>query len=381
MRALELTQRFPPALGGVENHVWHLAEGLRERGVDVEVFTTDLEKDIPVHRLSHPTDSFSYPVRRFTTVKIADLPHALGNVAPAMMSRVLMGHWDVVHAHAYGYFPTFAGALGKVLDRSAFVVTPHSDPGRPTAGKRAFDRIVPVATLRRADRVIALTETERRYLEHLGVAPERIAVIPNGVDTSEFAGLLPRSPDGDPVTVLFAGRCYPEQKGLEVLMKAFASLRDVPGVTLRVVGEDWGGYDTVRTLSRTLGLQERVTLVGKVDRATLLGEFQRADVFVLPSLFDSFPIAVLEAMAAGLPVVATRVGGVPDVVEDGRTGLLVPPGDSAALADGLRRLVREPATRRSMGQRGQERSRSYSWSEILTRIKGVYDEAIAARAS
>lgn len=381
MRALELTQRYPPALGGVENHVWHLAEGLRQRGVDVEVFTTDLEKDIPIQRLSRPVGSFAYPVHRFTAVKVADLPHALGNVAPAMLSRVLMGHWDVIHAHAYGYFPTFAGAVGKLLDRSALVITPHSDPGRPSPEKRAFDRIVPLATLRRADRVIALTESERRYLVRLGVARDRIAVIPNGVDTTEFASFAPRSSGDGQVRLLFAGRCYPEQKGLAVLMKALASLRDVPGLSLRVVGEDWGGHSVVRSFARTLGLEDRVVLVGRVDRASLLEEFRRADVFVLPSLFDSFPIAILEAMAAALPVVATRVGGVPDVVEDGQSGLLVPPGEPAALAEGLRLLAREPGTRRAMGRRGQERARSFSWDDILTRIEGVYHEAIAERAS
>lgn len=381
MKALELTQRFPPALGGVENHVWHLAEGLRKRGVDVEVFTTDLQKDIPLERLPRGDPMFPFPVHRFTAVRIADLPHALGNVAPAMLSGVLSGHWDVLHAHAYGYFPTFAAAVNKILDRSALVITPHADPGRPTLEKRAFDRVVPAATLRRANRVIALTDSERRYLEGLGVEPERIAVIPNGVDLSEFPSTADRPTDGAEVTVLFAGRCYPEQKGLEVLMQAMALLDDGTRIRLRVVGEDWGGYAVVRTLSRTLGMEDRVTLVGKVDRPALLEEFRRADVFVLPSLFDSFPIAILEAMAAALPVVATRVGGVPDIVADGETGLLVPPGNPDALATALRRLAEEPQARKTMGRRARERARLFSWDEILTRVQGVYDQAITERAS
>lgn len=377
MRVLELTQRFPPALGGVENHVWHLAEGLRQRGVEVEVFTTDLQKDIPIERLPDSTPSFAYPVRRFTTVKVASLPHALGNVAPAMLSGVLSGRWDVVHAHAYGYFPTLAAAVNKLLDRSALVITPHSDPGRPTPEKRAFDRVVPMATLRRANRVIALTESERRYLESLGVEPGRIAVIPNGVDMVEFGSMCPRPPDRGPVTILFAGRCYPDQKGLEVLMHAMALLHGETEIQLRIVGEDWGGHAVVRSLAESLELGSQVTLVGKLDRPSLLEEFLRADVFVLPSLFDSFPIAVLEAMAAALPVVATRVGGVPDVIEDGRTGILVAPGDPNGLAHALRRLAHEPETRRTMGQKGQDRARSFSWDEILTRIQEVYRAAIA----
>lgn len=381
MKALELTQRFPPALGGVENHVWHLAEGLHNRGVEVEVFTTDLEKDLPLERLRDPASSFPYPVHRFSTVKVADLPHALGNVAPGMVSGILSGRWDVVHAHAYGYFPTFAGTVNKILNRSALVITPHSDPGRPSPEKWVFDRVVPRATLQRANRVIALTQTERHYLESLGIPQDRIAVIPNGVDMAEFGSFQPRNTNGEPVTVLFAGRCYPEQKGLEVLMRAMALLKEERSVQLRVVGEDWGGHDVVRTLSRTLDLDDRVALVGKVDRPRLLGEYRRADIFVLPSLFDSFPIAILEAMAAALPVVATRVGGVPDVVQDGRTGILVAPADPNGLAQALGGLAGDPVARRTMGRNGQDRARTFSWDDILTRIQGVYDDAVAEWAS
>lgn len=381
MRALELTQRFPPALGGVENHVWHLAEGLRTRGVDVEVFTTDLQKDIPVQRLPPGGPRFPYPVRRFRTVKFADLPHALGNVAPAMLSGVLAGRWDVLHAHAYGYFPTFAAAMSKILERSALVITPHSDPGRPTPEKRAFDRLVPLVTLRRANRVIALTPREARYLESLGVAPEQIVVIPNGVDMNEFAPVPAASRDGDDIRILFAGRCYPEQKGLHVLLDAMALLRDDSRIRLHVVGEDGGGHAVVRSMARSHGIEDRITLIGRVDRPRLIEEFRAADIFVLPSLFDSLPIAILEAMASGLPVVATRVGGVPDIVEDERTGLLVEPGDAEALAEALRRLAGDASARKEMGQRGLERARQFSWEEILPRIQRVYEEAIVECAS
>ncbi len=381
MRALELTQRFPPALGGVETHVWHLAEGLQRRGVDVEVFTTDLERDRPLRRLRDGAGAFAYPVRRFRAVKVAELPHALGNVAPAMLPGVLTGHWDLVHAHAYGYFPTFAAAAGRLLKRSALVITPHADPGRPSLEKRAFDHVVPRVTLRRADRVIALTERERGYLERLGVPAGRIEVVPNGVELGEFPSRVRVASNGGAVSVLFAGRCYPEQKGLEVLMRAMASLRDLKGVTLRIVGDDWGGHTVIRTMAKNLGIEDAVTLVGRVDRASLIKEYEHADIFVLPSLFDSFPIAILEAMAAGLPVVATRVGGVPDVVEDGRTGILVNAGDADGLAAALLHLAGDGIARRDMGRRGRERASGFSWEAVLPRIQRVYEDAIAERAS
>lgn len=380
MRVLQLTQRYPPAIGGVETHVAHLAAELPRAGVRVEVFTSDLRRDIPFDRFRRPLPNGSSAVHRFRAVRAADLPHALGNIVPGMVPAVLGGRWDVIHAHAYGYFPTFAGTLGGLLDRGSLVITAHADPGRPSPEKRWFDRVVPPLSLRRAARVIALTPSETEYLVTLGVERERIRVIPNGVDLAEFPA--PREGGGEDghVTVLFAGRCYPDQKGLEVLLRAMALVRS-EGLRLRIVGEDWGGHAVVSSLSRELNLGDRVTLVGRVDRPELLREFGRADVFVLPSLFDSFPVALLEAMAAGLPVLATRVGGVPDVVEDGRTGMLVPPGDAASLARALDALAADESLRRSMGRAGRERSAAYAWDAIVRSIKRVYDEAVSERAS
>lgn len=380
MRVLQLTQRYPPALGGVEDHVAHLASLLPAAGVDVDVYTSDLRRDIPFDRFDSPVTGDPPAVHRFHALRAADLPHALGNVTPGMLPAVLGGEWDVIHAHAYGYFPTFAGVFGRLLERGALVITPHADPGQPTLAKRAFDRFIPRMTLRRAERVIALTPREAVLLASWGVPAERIAVIPNGVDGREFDAPKDRG-RREGVTVLFAGRCYPRQKGLEVLMQAMALVPRERLVHLRIVGEDWGGYSVVANLTEKLGLQDRVTLVGRLARPDLVREFTLADLFVLPSLFDSFPITILEAMAAELPVVATRVGGVPDVVEDGRTGLLVDPGDAAGLARALEMLAADESLRRDLGRRGRERSAAFSWSAVIPRIKRVYAEAVAERAS
>ncbi len=381
MHALQLTQRFPPALGGVEDHVAHLASLLPAAGVQVEVFTTDLRRDIPFDRFEPPATEVLPGVHRFRAVRAAELPHALGNIAPAMLPAVLEGGWDVIHAHAYGYFPTFAGSLGRLLHRGALVITPHADPGTPSVAKRFFDRVVPRATLRRADRVIALTPREKTLLESWGIPPDRIAVIPNGVDLSEFPPPADRSPRDDGLTALFVGRCYPRQKGLEVLLQAMHRLRSSRRVRLRIVGEDWGGYAVVAALTAELHLEDRVTLVGRLDRSALLREFAAADLFVLPSLFDSLPIAVLEAMAAGLPVVATRVGGVPDVVEDTHTGILVEPGDPTALAAALDALAADDGLRGRLGAEAWRRSARYSWDAVIPKIKSVYEEAVAECAS
>lgn len=377
MRVLQLTQRFPPALGGVETHVMNLASRLTTAGLSVDIFATDLRTDIPFARFPSPPPS-PLPVRRFRAVRLAQLPHALGNASLGMVPAVVRGKWDVVHAHGYGYFPSFLGASARALGRTALVLTPHSDPGRRTRTKRLFDRVAPTLTLRRADRVIALTPREARYLQGLGVEEDRIAVIPNGVDTVAFSAH--RDAEAKPrASILFVGRCYPSQKGLEVLVRSLPLLEARPRPHVRIVGEDWGGRSVVRAMASRLGVQDCVTLAGPVSSRELVSEYARADVFVLPSLFESFPIVLLEAMAAGLPVVATRVGGVPDVVVEGETGLLVPPADPEALAHAMDRLLEDDSLRATLGRAGRERSRLYSWERIAAMTRGVYEAVVGER--
>ncbi|OLB15188.1 MAG: hypothetical protein AUH07_03240 [Gemmatimonadetes bacterium 13_2_20CM_70_9] len=169
---------------------------------------------------------------------------------------------------------------------------------------------------------------------------------------------------------------YPRQKGLDYLVKALAQLPPQRRVRLVVVGEDWGGVADLRSLARTLGIEDRILFKGLLARDEVLRAYASADVFVLPSLFEPFGIVLLEAMAAGLPVVASRVGGIVDVVEDGKTGLLVPPRNPQAIADAIERLLSNPTLRQRMGAEARMRAPAYSWEELVPRILEVYREAM-----
>jgi len=147
-------------------------------------------------------------------------------------------------------------------------------------------------------------------------------------------------------------------------------------VFLSVIGEDWGGVASLRSLARVLGVEGQVMLRGPLPRNEVLRAYGSSDALVLPSLFEPFGIVLLEAMAAGLPVVASRVGGIVDVVEDGKTGLLVPPRNPQALADAIGRLVSDPPLRRRMGDAGRAKVPAYSWERLIPRILEVYQEAI-----
>jgi len=377
MRVVQLTQRFPPAIGGVESHVYHLAMGLTKADVSTEVFTTDLQRDTPFRRLNGDSLLLPFPVRRFRVTRLADVPHGLGIVAPSMALAALQATPDVFHAHSYGYFPTFAGGFAEFMRGIPLVVTPHSDPGGATTSKRLFDRVVPPLTIKRACRVIALTSVEAESLVRLGVPSDRIRIIPNGVDLKEFAGLPPRRPNGDTTELLFVGRCYPRQKGLEYLVKALPFLRSRESIRLTIVGEDWGGVPMLRSLATALGVERQIVFKGALPRDEVIQAYASADIFVLPSLFEPFGIVLLEAMAAGLPVVASSVGGIVDVVADGKTGLLIPPAKPSALAAGLEQLISDASLRARMAEEARRRVSAYSWDLIVPRIVEVYRESIA----
>lgn len=189
-----------------------------------------------------------------------------------------------------------------------------------------------------------------------GVPPHRLAVVPEPIDLSTWDDEFRRAPrrPRTQAVVLTVARMYP-RKRIEDLLRAAALLKGaVATVQVRVVGSG-PEHASAQRLHAELGLGDTAVLLGDVSREQLAAEYVGADVFCLPSVQEGFGIAFLEAMAAGLPVVACRVAAVPEVVLDGVTGVLVPPRDPPALARALEELIRHPARARSLGDEGRRR--------------------------
>ncbi|MGA8710094.1 MAG: glycosyltransferase family 4 protein [Thermoplasmata archaeon] len=379
LHILELTQRYPPALGGVERHVERLARELTRAGATVEVVTSDLARDNPFTRGHFAPPAGSVPVRRHRGFLAAPIPHGSGIVVPGMLFDALRTDVDVVHAHAFGHFPMWVGQLVHGLRGIPLVVTPHSDPGTGTTLARLWSRYVARTTIRGADRTVALSHLEASWLRLYGVRADRIRVIPPGIDFAEFETLTNRTTEADGPVILFVGRLEASRKGLEPLVRAMAELPRNLRARLRLVGEDWGGLGPALSLARSLGVADRIDARGAVPRAELLREYASADLFVLPSLFDSFPVVVLEAMAAGVPVVATRVGGVPELLEEGECGLLVPPGNPGALAEALAIGLSESALRERFAREGRRRASQFDWSRIAAQFVNLFEEVTGSR--
>jgi L-malate glycosyltransferase len=287
---------------------------------------------------------------------------------------------DVVHAHQYA--PFFYSSLARYRGGPAIAFTEH---GRTYPDRRRIKRVIANRfLLHRADALVGVGDAVRRALiDNEGFPPGRVEVIRNGIDVDRFAATSAERAekrrelgwDSDQVIVLHVARLDP-LKDHATALRAFAEVRkSTPHARLVIVG-DGPERRAIEELTASLGLSDVVLLLGvRHDVASLWGA---ADVGLLTSLSEGIPLTLLEAMAAGLPTVGTRVGGVPEVVVDSECGRLCAAGDVRSLADALSTLAADPELRRRWGAAGRARvAECFS----LDRMTDEYDRLYARLAA
>jgi glycosyltransferase involved in cell wall biosynthesis len=234
---------------------------------------------------------------------------------------------------------------------------------------------------RRLDKIITVSEASARMVElAFNVRRDQMRVIHNGIDAEVFQP-LPISKD--PNSVIYVGNSEDRTKGAAYLLQAFRLLGDTSPYRLTFVDRPQEELKLAPRLVQRYGLSGRVRFTGRITTDQLVRHYNRAEMLVCPSLYEGFGLPAGEAMACGLPVAATTGGALPEVVEDGVTGILVPPGNAAALAEAMRTLMGDPDLRRRMGQAGRERVlERFSWPKAALRTEAVYREVLGGhRAS
>jgi glycosyltransferase involved in cell wall biosynthesis len=282
----------------------------------------------------------------------------------------------VFHAHRTSPIDCFYGLLAAIVARiPAIVVTHHVFAGRTSRTRELQEKMLSAGI----DRYIGVSNEVARHLRPRCLFPDsKVRVIHNGISLEGYSSrenptLRSSLTKGSqrPI-VMSVARLENRQKGLQFLVSAAAEVTDAQFI---LVGAGPHRAELEEQVEG-LGIQDRVTFLGhREDVPELLGS---CDLLVLPSLFEGFGVSVLEAMAAGRPVVASAIGGVNEVVVDGETGLLVPPGDPHALAAAIRTVLADSALARRFGEAGRARSRQFSVKEMLDRTTGLYEELLDA---
>ena len=374
--------------GGLNVYVDELGRTMAERGIEVDIYTRRTAPDQPDlvevndrYRVHHMAAGPPKPV------PVGELPRWIGIYAEAVIEELRRGPPpDVVHSHYW--VSGWAGVLvkealevplansfhtlGRIKDISRRSDEPGSSPMRTMTEEEVIAR---------SDCVIASTPYEfDDLLDHYSANPERLCTSPPGIDHTVFRPgdrdaarmllALPAAP-----IILFAGRIQ-ALKGLDVAIGALAHME--VRAELVIVGGPSGRagqaeIEHLRALADGLGVRDRVHLIAPQPHERLAHFYQAADVLVMPSRSETFGLVAAEAQACGLPVVASRIGGLPFVVKDGVSGMLVEAGDEPGFAAALDRILGDPALRASLGEGAILKSAEFSWKATADRLLELYD--------
>jgi glycosyltransferase involved in cell wall biosynthesis len=379
VKIVHVTLRFD-APGGVETTVREVARRQRAAGDEVEVFASDLVDEARWTRGStFRPEVDGVPVRRFPVRKQL-LPHLTLPTMVGLVDALAGSGADLVHAHSHRYGHVLQAAAVASRRGIPLVVSTHYHPAdawEPRWKKgflRAEDIGFGFGAYRVARALVVESQVEAKLVGEF--APlAKVHVVAPGIDLEEWAdppGDLAGGPALPQGYVLFAGRVA-SNKGLPTLFEAIARLPSDERPPLVVMGPPWGENAALEERARQLGIGERITWLGSVsDRRTYRAVLRRANALVLPSAWEAFGLVLLEAMVARVPIVATAVGAVPEVLDGGRAGRLVPYGDAGALAEAIRAVRRDPEGTARAVEHAAERVRSFGWPTSLERLRSVY---------
>jgi D-inositol-3-phosphate glycosyltransferase len=394
--------------GGMNVYVREITRYLGRKGVHIDVFTRSQDEHVPqvLHDLGYGNRVVHIPSGPEVPLPKKELASYLPKFVEGILKFAEEKNlqYDLIHSHYW-----MSGIAAQQLKETWNVPIVHMFhtlglmKNRVAQSEAEMEGSYRVdgenQVLRAADEIIAATLAEKSQLQFLYRADEdKITIIPPGVDISHFypipadeAKLVIGVPQQHQM-LLFVGRIEP-LKGVDTLIRAIAQMRSL-GLQdrfphyLAVIGGDpnvkpqemTSEMSRLQVLCRDLGLQDMVIFLGKRAQSSLPYYYSAAEVLIMPSHYESFGMVALEAMACGTPVVASQVGGLAFLVQDGVTGYVVPGGDHDALSERLAKLISQPDLRNQLGEQAATYAQDYSWENITSRILELYHETLHIRA-
>ena len=389
LHASPLAQLGGRDTGGMNVYVREVAAELGDLGIAVDVFTRRSDRDTPRVEEFAPGARLiqidAGPPRRIEKEEMIGLTRQFAEGVMTFCDVEELTY-DLIHSHYW----LSAEAGEPIADRWG---VPHvamfhtlgdvklrarASEEEPEERLESERRIV-----HRLDRIVAATRHEQQLLRQIYRVPaERITVIPLGVNLDRFApadraAARAELGIGDEERILLAiGRIQP-LKGLDILIRSLAEVTDRDGISLWIIGGDDRAADEIsrlRALAEEFSVASMVRFVGPVEHEALPDYYNAADVVVMPSFYESFGLVAVEAMASGVPVVASRVGGLSSTVSDGRTGYLIPWRCPEPFAEKIELLLRNEQLRSSLGSAAVDRMQMYSWPEISRQLCALYED-------
>lgn len=393
IRVVFLVQRFP-GFGGAEGYVFQLCLGLSRKGVDCTILSSNLDN----------RNAIGLP----SSVKIERFPllFAIGeyHLWRGLLRKLLETEADIIHTNSYGYFHSDLVSLVHDLRKFKLVFTSHGfhgleifkstyrNPNQKISSTPQFIRMLRpfhdltmgIKEVRSADALIALSPNDFNVFKLMGASPSKIYDIPLGISDSffeggdeEFKANLRERFDGHP-TILSVGELS-WAKGKDIPLRSLVNLvKDYPRAKLVYVGKDGGMYQYLKELTCQLGLEKNIVFEGYVPSEELVNYYRVANVLVHTSYAEGLSTVLLEAMAAGLPMISTPAGGNGYLLQKSRGGIIVPFNDPKRVCIAINRILSDASFSKSLASNGSTFAfNNHRWSELINKYESLYQRLVS----
>ena len=376
-----VTHFFPPHMGGIEKVSYEQSKRLTKSDYQIDVLTSKIKG-----RNEHPAKGIT--VFHYSTLNLAErigVPYPLLSIEAYRKFAQVIKKCDLVHAHGHVYMSSYmAGKVAKKY-KKPFILTQHNTfidyQSMLNILEHLNDLTIGKAVLKDADRVIVVSKKTREYVLKLGADKSKTSVIYNGVDIDHFHPRnkgesrkklsLPKNRK-----IILSVRRLVYKNGLDTLIESAPLVaRDHPD-TLFVVAGKGPSRKLIEDRIKELGIEDNIKLTGFVPDKLLPVYYDATDYFVLPSASgEGLPLVLLEAMACGLPVIATTVGGTPEIIKHMKNGVLVPPRNPEAMAETISKLLSEERLGPAIGEEARRIVEDrFTWEKNLRQLQSIYSE-------
>ena len=378
-----VTHYFPPHKGGIEQVSYEQSKRLTEMGYQIDVLTSKFEgrnrnplKGITIHH---------YP--SLNVAKRFGVPYPIISFEAYKKFTQIIGNCDLVHAHGHVYMASYlAGMIAKKLDKP-FIVTQHNTfidyKSFLNIVEQLNDQFIGKSVLKNADRITTVSKETMKYVLRLGADKTKTSVIYNGVDIDTFRPeykIESREKVGLPKNrkIVFSVRRLVYKNGLDTLIESVPQVAKKHPNVLFVVAGKGPSRKLIEDRIKELGISQNIKLAGFVPDELLPVYYNAADIFTLPSASgEGLPLVLLEAMACGLPVIATKVGGTPEIVKHMKNGVLVPPMNPEAMAEATSKLLSEEKLRSVIGAEARRIvEKKFTWEDNVRQLQDIYNKVI-----
>ena len=379
MKIAHVTAFYYPTIGGVEQVVKELAERYVQQGHEVHVFTSDWDKNKRI-KTKKETINGVHVHRHFHILKIANF----ASIFPSMLWTLSRYKFDIIHTHVSGHAHTFFGSLIAKIKRTPLIHTTHcpwTEGFRSLVGRilvwisyKTINRL----SFKFSDKIIAITPWEIPFIEKYGGKKEKIVTIPNGVDKIFFKRIKDNNFKKElkikaPI-VLFFGRLNPTKGPDKFVLAAKEILKEKKDITFLIIGPDEGMLKKVQELSWD---EKNIRILGPIREKSKIPEvYQSAEVYVMPSYREGLPLTLFEALASGLPIVASPVNGIPFEISEPENGFFVKYGDIEGLKEKILTLLEDKKLAEKISKNNMEKAKNYDWDLIAEKTLKVYQEVI-----